>query len=94
MKKKTVTILGILILLFCFPLSAQPQDQGLDGWEQEYYEDQMVQSGANDLPEELPNDARNIMERMGVNGTDWESLSALTPQAIFGQVADCAKTQS
>ncbi len=94
MKKKTVTILGILILLFCFPLSAQAQDQGLDGWEQEYYEDQMEQSGANDLPEELPNDARNIMERMGVNGTDWESLSALTPQAIFGQVADSAKTQS
>lgn len=57
---------------------------------EEYYKQQMDASGANDLPDSLPDDMRKILDQLGVDSPDWKSISGLTPQSIFSQITGIA----
>lgn len=57
---------------------------------EEYYKQQMEDSGANNLPNSLPDDTRKILNQMGIDTADWESISNLTPQTIFSQITGIA----
>lgn len=58
--------------------AAQKQD--------DYYNQQLEQSGAQDLPDYLPNDTRKALENLGIDGTNWNNINSITPQGFFGQV--------
>lgn len=93
MKAKIVFITLLFLFLFALPVHAQA-DTPPPSEDQDYYQQQMELSGADELTNELPNDTRVMLENMGVNGADWESLQSLTPSAIFGQIASMAQSQS
>ncbi|MCI9272819.1 MAG: stage III sporulation protein AE [Clostridiales bacterium] len=94
MKVKTWLFLLLFFLLFALPVNAQADTPPLSEDSRDYYQQQVELSGADELTNELPNDTRVMMEHMGINGADWESLQSLTPSAIFSQIASMAQTQS
>lgn len=57
---------------------------------EDYYKQQMEESGAAGLPDSLPNDTKNILDQLGVNGADWKGISNLTLQSIFSQITGIA----
>lgn len=59
-----------------------------------YYEEQKQQSGAGELPYELPEETRDSLSGLGVEGPDWESLSSLSPEKVFSFAADAAAQAS
>jgi stage III sporulation protein AE len=78
-----------LCVLFAVTLSGIANAQGIGESQTDqsvYYREQMELSGADALPEELPNDTRLLLEGMGVEGADWESVQALSPGQIFMQI--------
>lgn len=60
----------------------------------QYYEEQKRESGAEELPARLPDETRESLNRLGVDGADWESLSALTPEGLFSMAAGWAEEAS
>ena len=58
----------------------------------EIYEEQYEESGAGDLIGEVPEEAREPLERMGISGADWESIQGLTPEKLLNEVGAAAKT--
>ena len=48
-----------------------------------YYEELEEESGAEDLPYELPEEARDSLGELGVDGPSWDSLSSLLPRRSF-----------
>ena len=53
---------------------------------QEYYEQQAEDSGANDLPNYLPDDTKSQLDQMGVSGVDWNSIQSIQPNSVFSQI--------
>ncbi len=97
MKSKGIALSLLLVCLFslfALPVHAQADTPPSSMESQDYYQEQMEISGADELSGELPNEARVIMENMGVADADWESLKNLTPSAVFQQVVSAAQTQS
>lgn len=81
------------LLMLATPVYAQDDTSSSPSLE-EYYQEQMELSGADELSEELPGETRSLLEGMGIYGADWESLNALTPETLFGAVAATAQNQS
>ena len=88
---------GIFRLLFCIVLvilflsiPVHAVDSSSSQSPEDYYQQQMEESGANDLPNSLPDETRNVLDKMGVNTADWQSISNLTPQTIFSQITELA----
>lgn len=65
----------------------------LRAWD-EYYQEQMETSGANDLWDELPGDTQNSLENLGVTSPDWQSIQNLSPGAVFSEIGSQARTQA
>ena len=85
--KKLICIL-FFIMVFMVPVQAQsivPED---------YYQQQYDDSGAAQLPEELPEETREMLDGMGVPSPDWQSILNLTPEIILSQISDAAMNQS
>ena len=70
--------------------SAAAQEEPFDGFS-ELYGEQFRESGAQDLPGELPNAARESLNQMGVEGADWSQLASLSPQAAISVAAGTAE---
>lgn len=52
----------------------------------EYYDQQARDSGAEDLPDALPEETRRQLAKLGVEGTDWDSITGVTPQSLFSGI--------
>ena len=85
--KKLLCFLTAL-LLFTLPAWAKQAGPG------EYYQQQYEDSGAADLPDSLPDETRKILEEIGADSPDWESISGLTPESIFSQIGNVASEKS
>lgn len=81
-KMKKIVCFGLLfILIFIFPLVAFAAEN-----QEDYYNQQFQQSGADDLPDYLPNDTRKALEELGVEGTDWQKITSISPENMFSQI--------
>jgi stage III sporulation protein AE len=76
-------ILGILVLAFSTPVFAAEKQN-------DYYSQQEKQSGAEDLPDNLPDDTRKALENLGIEGTDWKNITSITPGNLFHQIISIA----
>ncbi len=79
--KKIVCFCFLTILIFAFSVPAFAQEKQND-----YYNQQLQQSGAQDLPDYLPNDTKKALDNLGVEGTNWQSITSITPQSMFNQI--------
>lgn len=84
--KKEICIL-VFLFLFAFPVHAQSTGT------EELYQQQYQDSGAGELAEELPPEAQELMEGMGVSSPDWQSILNLTPETILSQISDSTGSQ-
>ena len=53
---------------------------------EDYYTEQLEESGAADLPEQLPQETQHTLEELGIDGTDWQALTSITPEALFSEI--------
>ncbi len=82
--KKIICFFVFVVLIFAFPLTAFAAQQQTDL--EDYYNQQFKQSGADDLPDHLPNDTRKALENLGIEGTDWKKITSITPENLFSQI--------
>lgn len=85
---KKVICIVFLLFLFVVPVHAQSVS------EDELYRQQYEDSGAADLPDELPEETREWMDNLGISSPDWQSILNLTPETIFEQIGSSALQQS
>lgn len=83
--KKAVLILLVATAFFSvsFPAAAKEAPET-----QDYYEEQLEASGADDLPDKLPEETRKILDGLGVDGVDGGSILSVTPQGYFEKILD------
>jgi stage III sporulation protein AE len=77
----------LIMFLFVFSFSAQVCAETK---EKDFYEKQFEQSGAKDLPEYLPDDTKNSLEDLGIQGADWEDIITITPKSMFEKILSIA----
>ena len=84
MKKKLFLLIFLILSAILFG-GVQVHAAGEEGASSldEYYQEQMETSGANDLWDELPGDTQNSLENLGVTSPDWQSIQNLSPGAVF-----------
>ncbi len=80
--KKLVCFL-FFFLLFVLPAAAET---GYTDDMEQYYDEQLELSGAEDLPDSLPDETRVTLDRLGLGEIGWESFANLNPGAIFGEI--------
>ncbi|MGX8701445.1 stage III sporulation protein AE [Caproiciproducens sp.] len=79
---KKIVCLAVLLLLvtaFSMPVHAASKQD-------DYYSRQLQESGAADLADKLPNDTRKALEEMGIEDTNWENITSITPKSLFDQI--------
>ncbi len=77
-----------MTVLFAFPMRVRAADKNF------FYEQQLKQSGAEELPDSLPNDTRKTLDDLGVNGIDWKNITSITPGNLFLQILSIAGGKS
>jgi stage III sporulation protein AE len=87
----------ILRLIFCvavfavfFSIPIYALDTSSSQTQNDYYQKQMEESGANDLTNSVPDSTRKILDNLGVDSPDWKSISGVTLQSIFSQITGIA----
>ncbi len=65
----------------------QPEESGLD---ERFYQEQLEAAGAQELWEEMPQDAQHFFGQAGITELDYTSLLSLTPEEFLKIVADLA----
>ena len=88
--KKILCCLALIFVVFVIPVSAAETDSTQsqdDAMFQEYYEQQAEDSGANDLPNYLPDDTKSQLDQMGISGVDWNSIQSIQPNSVFSENA-------
>lgn len=99
MKKGTAVLLFLLAFLFlCAPaVSAAEEDGTTQDKEQsinEIYDEQLKNSGAQELFGELPPSAQKSLEDIGVDSPSWEQLNSLSFGAIVSKLVSMFGEQS
>lgn len=85
--KKIWCLFALALLFLTFAPAARAEaPENPKKQQTEYYGQQLEQSGAADLPDKLPEDTRKALEGLGVEGSNWQSISAITPQGMFQQI--------
>lgn len=89
MMKKTLCLILLAAAAFFFRVNAAaasaPSSSASGGVDQ-YYEEQAEKSGADRLGETLPEDTRNILRQLGIDGSNWSSIASVTPQNYFQKI--------
>lgn len=95
MKKKLFLLIFLILSAILFG-GVQVHAAGEEGASSldEYYQEQMETSGANDLWDELPGDTQNSLENLGVTSPDWQSIQNLSPGAVFSEIGSQARAQA
>ena len=88
MKKAVCLIFAITaVCLFSNSAFAATDQTSLSSQKaKQLYEDQLQKSGAADLPNSLPSETKKFLEDLGVEGTDWNSITAISPQNYFQKI--------
>lgn len=73
----------VCLLGFAWPVQAAETGEAGETFDQSLYEEQMEESGAQDLWDSLPEETQELLEELGVEGVGWESLAAVEPQSFF-----------
>ena len=83
--KKILCIAAVFAFLFLLavPVSAESKTPSESSTYSDYYKEQLKKSGAVKLKEKLPNDTQNSLEDLGVNGTDINEITSVSPQNYF-----------
>lgn len=84
---KMKRILMILLMAVCVIFgTASASAADIDSDLQDFYEQQLEDSGADDLYYSLPDDAQNILNNFGLNSCNWKELNNLSMGAILAEV--------
>ena len=84
--KKIVCCMVFAFLVLLTPVSAAETDTTESELFAEYYAQQAEDSGANDLPDYLPDDTRSALNDMGINGVDQSSIQGISAGNVFAQI--------
>ena len=85
--KKAVLLIFAAALVFAHPVTASAASAPvLPKGAEDYYEEQLRQSGAGDLPDSLSPETRKILGELGVEGTNWNAIASVTPQNYFMKI--------
>ena len=93
MKKKTACFLLLIVsTLFlhmaAFAETVTPSSENASPQYSQYYKEQAEKSGADRLPSKLPDETRKILSELGVDNSDWNTISSITPQNYFQRILD------
>lgn len=80
-------IAAAAIFLFSSPVYAKGESDEQSGGYGNYYEEQLKQSGADELSDSLPRDTQSTLDGLGVDGTSWNSIASISPQNYFQKIA-------
>ena len=83
MRRILVGLCLVCLLGFAWPVQAAETGETGETFDQSLYEEQMEESGAQDLWDSLPEETQELLEELGVEGVGWESLAAVEPQSFF-----------
>ena len=86
---KKVYIILTLIIISAFSISAHDNSIIND-----IYKEQVKISGADSIIDEVPKDAKESLENIGVCNIDWNILSELNANKILDEIIDIARKQS
>lgn len=76
---KRIAVFVLFLLLFALPVSAEDND---------IYTEQYSLSGADELDGALPDDTRNFLNNNGIDPSDYNWVSNLTKESVFGHIKD------
>ena len=57
--------------------------QASETFDEELYQEQLEESGAQGLMDTLPPETQAFLSELGVEGAGWESLAAIEPEGFF-----------
>ena len=83
MRRMLAGLCLVCLLGFACPVQAAETGETGETFDQSLYEEQMEESGAQDLWDSLPEETQELLEELGVEGVGWESLAAVEPQSFF-----------
>lgn len=85
--------LGIVLILSVFKsIPAAAEADNVDGvYNQEVYKEQYDNSGAEKLFDDLPKEAKNSLEGIGVNGADFNEIIGIKPEVMLEKILATAK---
>lgn len=81
---KKIIVFFIFLLFLIYPQANKTNAENYSF--NDIYEEQMESSGANDLDKELPDDVREDLNDIDINGADLNDLKKVTPEKIFGKI--------
>ena len=81
--KRIITLIIMLAVVLFSVSSADAAEVGQDL--QDYYNSQLEQSGADNLYYSLPDNAKDTLQNIGINSSDWRQLNELSVGAILLQ---------
>lgn len=82
----------IAVLFFTLLCTAPAFAQEIDT--DSYYKQQEQESGALDLPSHLPQETKEDLSKLGVDGADWKQISSITPTQLFSRIGTIAKERA
>ncbi len=84
---------GVMLafLFLTIPVAAsETAETENSGFDEELYQEQLEESGAGELMDSLPQETQELLRQLGIEGVDWQPLSAVEPQSFFEQMASLA----
>lgn len=94
MKKMTLIIALLLIGLVCSCISVGAEEENDETSIDEIYSSQLEESGALELADELPQDARKNLDDLNITSPDWRRLNSLSFFEIMGKIISIAGQES
>ena len=81
---RSIQLMIMLTMVMCLPAGAEG---GAAEWD-ELYQEQAEASGAGDLPDNLPEETRQLLDQLGITSIDAEGFSSLEPQGVWKALAE------
>ena len=81
---RSLLLVIMLMMVMCLPAGAEG---GAAEWD-ELYQEQAEASGAGDLPDNLPEETRQLLDQLGITSIDAEGFSSLEPQGVWKALAE------
>ncbi len=81
---RSLLLMIMLMMVMCLPAGAEG---GAAEWD-ELYQEQAEASGAGDLPDNLPEETRQLLDQLGITSIDAEGFSFLEPQGVWKALAE------
>lgn len=86
--RKIFLVFYLLLFAFALPVSAENADEysaynSESKQYQEYYQEQVEASGADQLTSALDDQTIDLLEQLGINGMDFDNLLKVSPQSLL-----------